>query len=282
MKGLTGRLGRLILHILIAVGIGYIVLLVAVYFLQSRMIYHPMGELEAHPGQLGLDYQHVQFPASDGVMLDAFYTPVADARGVVLFCHGNGGNISHRVETVWLLAELGFSSLVFDYRGYGRSEGKPDEEGTYRDVEGAWKYLTGEKGFGADQIIVHGRSLGGAVAAWIAAREEPAGLVLESTFTSIPEVASKMYWFLPVRWLCKYQYDTLARLEQIDCPVLILHSREDELVAFSESRKLFEAASEPKRFVEMGGGHNDGFALSGAVYTDALDSFASELAGLGR
>jgi hypothetical protein len=278
----AGRFRRLILHILISCVVGYGVILAALYVLQSRLVYHPTREHEAHPGQLGMEYEHVQFRTSDGVKLDAFFTPARSSRGVVLFCHGNGGNISHRIDTIWVLHELGFDSLVFDYRGYGRSEGKPDEQGTYRDAQAAWDYLTRQRGYAPEKILIQGRSLGGPIAAHLARGKTPAGLILESTFTSVADMASRMYWFAPVRWLCRYEYDTRDYLAQVDCPVLILHSREDELVSFDQGAKLMEAAGEPKRFVELQGGHNDGFAVSGAVYTEALESFASELAGLER
>jgi fermentation-respiration switch protein FrsA (DUF1100 family) len=272
----------LILHILISCAAGYIVLLLGLYLLQSRLVYHPTRPHEAHPGDLGMEYEHVRFPSADGVELDAFFTPARESRGVVLFCHGNGGNISHRIDTIWILHEMGFDSLFFDYRGYGRSQGKPDEPGTYLDAEAAWDYLTQRRRYKPEQILVQGRSLGGPIAAHLAAREQPAGLILESTFTCVADMASGMYWFAPVRWLCRFEYDTKAYLAKVDCPVLILHSREDQRVSFSHGDQLFQAAGEPKRFVELIGGHNDGFAVSGAIYTDALESFATDLAGLER
>lgn len=252
----------------VLVASGYLALVLYAYFNQANMLYLPDlpgGRSEATPADAGLVYESVTLTTEDGLKLDAWYVPAPDARGVVLFCHGNAGNITHRLTTLTLLHELGLASLIFDYRGYGLSEGQPSEAGTYRDAEAAWQYLR-QRGHAADDIIVMGRSLGAAVATELAQRHAARALVLESAFTSVPDTAAEHYPFLPVRWLSRFQYDTLRRLPSIHVPVLIVHSRDDEIIPYHHGRRLFEAANEPKEFLELRGGHNDAIFVSGLDY----------------
>ena len=167
----------------------------------------------------------------------------------------------------------GFDAFLIDYRGYGQSEGTPSEEGTYHDAAGAWRYLTEQRGIAPDRIVIAGRSLGGAVAAWLAERHSPRALVLESTFTSVPDLASELYPWLPVRWLARFQYNTAARLPSVQSPVLILHSRADEIIPFGHGQRLWQAANEPKVLVEIQGAHNEGYTLSEREYAAALRRF---------
>ena len=204
---------------------------------------------------------------------DPYAVALGGAAPVVLFCHGNAGNISHRLESIALFHRLGLSVLIFDYRGYGDSEGKPDEQGTYRDARAAWRHLRELRGVAGDDIILFGRSLGAAVAAWLAARERPRAVILESAFTSAASLGAEHYPWLPVDLLLRHRYDTLARVSEIRAPLLVVHSRDDEIVPFHHGRALFDAAAEPKRLLEIRGGHNDGFLASGAVYRDALAAF---------
>jgi len=195
---------------------------------------------------------------------------------VILFCHGNAGNISHRLESIQIFHRLGLNVFIFDYRGYGRSEGKPSEIGTYRDVEAVWQYLVEERQVSPNRIVVFGRSLGGAVAAWSANRHTPGALILESAFTSVPDIAAKLYPYLPVRLLSRFKYNTAEYLDEVDCPVLIVHSREDEIMPFSHGKQLFERARGPKEFLEISGTHNEGFITSEKRYIEGLNTFISE------
>ncbi|MEA3546234.1 MAG: alpha/beta hydrolase [Thermodesulfobacteriota bacterium] len=231
------------------------------------------------PVDVGLPYESVKLVTSDNVQLDGWYIPAPHARGVVLFCHGNAGNISHRLESLLLFNKLGFSTLIFDYRGYGRSQGKPSEQGMYKDAEIAWQHLTQERGVPPPQIILFGRSLGAAVTAHLATIHTPAALILESCFTSVPDIAADLYPFLPVRLLSRLDYNAIKKLENVPCPVLIAHSPNDEIIPYKHGRALYAAAKEPKRFLELRGGHNDGFLVTGKVYRDGLDSFLSEILG---
>lgn len=248
-----------------------------VYVRQDALVYHPMAEISLTPADAGWDYDDLTLAASDGVNINAWFVPAPDARGVVLFCHGNAGNIGHRLDSIRIFRDLGLSVLIFDYRGFGRSEGRPSEAGTYLDVRAAWDFLVEEKGVEPGRIIIFGRSLGGAVAGYLAAQlgreKAPGALILESTFTSLPDMAARLYPFLPVRWLAKYSYNTLGRLGDIHAPVLVVHSPDDEIIPYAHGQALYAAAPEPKMFLEISGGHNAGFLTSGARYVEGLRSF---------
>ncbi len=195
---------------------------------------------------------------------------------MILFCHGNGGNISHRLDSIQLFHRLGLSTFIFDYRGYGLSEGSPAEKGTYLDAEAAWNYLIRQRKVEPKKIIVFGRSLGGAVAAWLAQGHTPRMLIIESTFTSVKDLAGKFYPYFPVRLLSRFNYNVIEYLQKVNCPLLIIHSRDDEIVPFSHGQRLFMSAKEPKEFLDIMGTHNEGFILSGKHYETGLDSFISQ------
>ena len=268
-------LWKLALLVLMTVGL----LSAYLYVMQSRMIFYPNmpgGALTATPREIGLDYEDVDFSASDGVRLHGWFVPALNARETVLFFPGNAGNISHRLESISLFHRLGLNVFIIDYRGYGRSEGSISEHGSYLDAEGAWSWLVNTRGLPADEIVVFGRSLGGAVATWLAQRHPPAALILESTFTSVPAMAKRFYPFLPVRLITRFHYDSLARVGELTCPLLVAHSRDDEIIPYQEGRLLFDAANEPKRFLNIRGGHNDGFLVSGPPYEAGLRAFIDE------
>jgi hypothetical protein len=271
-----------VLKITAAVYVGLCILL---FFRQSRMVYFPLAEVQATPADVGLAYESVVLEAADGIRLAGWYVPCEKARGTALMCHGNGGNIGDRLHPVGLFHELGLNVLIFDYRGYGESAGKPSEEGTYQDAQAAWQYLVGKRNTPPEKIVVFGRSLGGAVAAGLVervasgARAAPAALILEATFTSIPDMGARLYPWLPVRLLSRYRYNTLARLERINCPVLVAHSREDDMIPFEHGQRLFAAARAPKTFFELTGAHNEGEILTTPAYRQALDKFLTAQLG---
>jgi fermentation-respiration switch protein FrsA (DUF1100 family) len=247
------------------------------FLMQGRMIFYPnmpSRKLTASPADVGLDYESVTLSSSDGVKLHGWFIPARDAGGgTLLFFHGNAGNISHRLDSLKIFHDLGLSTLIIDYRGYGRSRGSISEPGTYLDGEAAWDYLTRTRKISARQIVVFGRSLGAAIAAHVAAREKPGALILESAFTSVPDMAARLYPAFPVRLLGRYEYNTRKRLLSVSCPVLIVHSRHDEIIPFENGLQLYESAKEPKMFLEMQGGHNEGFLTSGEVYQDSIREF---------
>lgn len=256
----------------------YIGLVLILRVTQSRFVYFPQAEMTATPQDVGLPYEAVDLKAADGPRLLGWFVPAQPPRGVVLFCHGNAGNISHRLDSILLFHRLGLSTFIFDYRGYGQSEGKPTEQGTYLDAEAAWGYLVQTRQVAPTEIILFGRSLGGAVAAWLAQGRAPKALIVESTFTSVPDIAAELYPFLPARLLSTFDYSTADYLRQVSCPVLVVHSRGDEMIAFSHGERLFRAANEPKEFLEIRGTHNEGFLTSGRLYEEGLDSFISRYA----
>lgn len=262
--------------------IGYAVLAAALFFFQPRLLYFPdmpARAVEANPEDIGLDFEPLTLTTRDGEQLDAWFIPAIQSRGVLLFCHGNAGNMSHRLDSIRLFHDLGLSVLIFDYRGYGRSSGSPTEQGTYLDVDAAWDYLVEKRRILPTQIILFGRSLGAAIAADLASRQDAAAVILESAFTSVPDIAATLYPWLPVRWLSRFRYDTLKKLAAIHSPLLIVHSRDDEIIPFANGERLLAAANEPKQLLKLRGGHNDGFIVSGKTYIDGLESFLGNLPG---
>ena len=257
----------------------YIGLVTILMVFQSHFIYFPEREITVTPAEIGLSYEAVCFETADGVKLSGWFVPAERSRGVILFCHGNAGNISHRLESVQVFHRFGLGTFVFDYRGYGQSEGKPTEQGTYLDAEAAWRYLVQKQQVDPTEIIIFGRSLGGAIAAWLARDHPPKALIIESTFTSVRDIGAELYPYLPVRLLSRFDYNAMDYLRQVNCPVLIVHSRDDEIIPFSHGRRLFETANEPKEFLEITGTHNEGFMTSAKRYEDGLDSFISAHVG---
>jgi fermentation-respiration switch protein FrsA (DUF1100 family) len=230
---------------------------------EHSQVYHPDRVLIATGAELGRPFEDVRFKASDGVELHGWFFPAGTnshrAHLAVLVCHGNAGNISHRLDTCAALLATGVNVFVFDYRGYGRSQGRPSEEGTYRDAQAAYQWLR-QKGFAGTNIIAFGESLGGGVAAELAARETVGGLVLASTFTSVTDMGAELFPWLPVRWLGTIHYDTCSKLPRLKVPVLVMHSPTDELIGFHHGHRNFAAANEPKLFWEIKGDHNDPLA----------------------
>lgn len=251
----------------------YVGLTTLLFLFQNRLLYFPTRTLLTTPESVGLAYEPVEFEAEDGVKLSGWFVPGDGSDRVVLFFHGNAGNISHRLESIRLFHRLGLSVFIIDYRGYGQSEGRPSEQGTYLDAEAAWRFLIDERDVEPEQIILFGRSLGAAVAAWLAEHYQPGAVILESAFTSVPDMGASQFPFLPVRWLARIQYNTLERAPYLNAPVMVIHSPNDEIVPYSHGQQIFEAASEPKKFLEIKGGHNDGFIVSGEQYERSLKSF---------
>lgn len=250
------------------------------YAFQERFIYFPdlpSRQVTATPADIGLAFEAVRLGTADGETLAGWYIPAPAARGTLLYLHGNGGNIGHRLDPIAVFHRLGLNILIIDYRGYGASTGKPGEEGTYLDALAAWDYLIQEKRHPPERIVLFGESLGGSIAAWLAARQTPAGLVLYASFTSVPELAQALYPIFPASLLARYRYDTRAALASVRCPLLILHSPEDEIIPFSHGQALLTAAREPKQLVELRGGHNDALLLSREVYSQAVGAFLQKV-----
>jgi len=247
---------------------------------EHRQVYQPCRELETSGGELGRAYEDVYFQTADGLKLNGWFFPADPGssrwRYVYLLCHGNAGNISHRLEHCAALLETGASVFIFDYRGYGRSAGSPGEEGTYLDAQAAHQWLR-HQGFAAKNIIALGESLGGGVASELAVREPVGGLILQSTYTSIPDLCAELFPWLPVRWLGTIKYDTHGKLSRIQAPVLVTHSRADGLIGFHHAERNFAAAREPKLIWEIAGEHNHFLDGDRARYLAGLNRFFSLL-----
>jgi len=263
----------MILRLIIIALLCYGIIVAYVYFFQGRMLYMPSADIILTPAQAGLTFEDVEFQAADGVRLHGWYIPAREARATLLFCHGNAGNISHRLESILIFHRLGLNVFIFDYRGYGKSSGRPDEMGIALDAEAAWQWLAQDKGLDSAQLIIFGRSLGGAIAAELARTRPAAALILESSFTSYVAIGRAHYPWLPVRAIAQYRYATVEKVSSLRMPILIVHSAEDEIVPFSHSRELFAACTEPKYFLEISGGHNDGFLVSEKEYVQGLERF---------
>jgi len=265
---------------LIIIGISvYLAVAFYIYYMQSNLLYYPNlpgRNLISTPEDIGLSFQDVEFVTEDNIKLHGWFIPSNEAKKTILFFHGNAGNISHRLESIKIFNQLKLNVFIFDYRGYGQSEGKTTEKGTYKDAEAAWNYLNNVQGINAQQVIIFGRSLGASIASWLARKYTPSGLIIESGFSSVTSMGQRFYPFLPVRLLTRFKYDTKSYIEDISCPVMIAHSSDDEIIPYDEGRKIFDAAAEPKYFLEMHGGHNDGFILTGAAYIEGLRSFIDD------
>lgn len=272
-------------NILVSVAIGYSAIVLLVFLFQSRLVFFPdtAREFSATPQTYGLAFESAQIRTVDGETLHGWWIPAeggsaagrSAARGIVLLFHGNAGNISHRIDYAQMFNRMGYACLLVDYRGYGKSSGSPSEEGTYQDALAAWNWLQ-SRGAKPGDVVIAGESLGGGVASWLAAQHAPRALLLMSAFTSIPELAAKIYPFLPVRLISRISYDNLANLRRIKAPVLIAHSRGDEVVPFAHGEALYAAAGEPKQFLELQGSHNTGFIFAREDWVRAVEKFLEQ------
>lgn len=241
---------------------GVAVVLILIYAGLRRFeyleVYHPTKDAIHWIIDVRQKSQDIYFNTADGVKLNGWFFPAATnsprRQIAILVCHGNGVNITYLRAIYTRLAETGANVLLFDYRGYGNSEGRPSEVGTYRDAEAAYQWLR-QAGFAATNIFDYGESLGGGIATELALREPAGGLVIESGATSIPEMGRVLFPWLPVRLLSTINYDTHRKLPQIKVPVLIMHSREDRLIPFRMAEENLAAANEPKLLWEIKGGH---------------------------
>ena len=254
--------------------------------LDRYFIFFPERGLKATPADIGLEFEDVFFSTSDGVKLHGWYVP-ADSDVTLLWFHGNAGNLGNRLEHMLLShVILGVNIFIFDYRGYGLSEGAASESGTYIDGEAAVSYLRDERGVDTEeQLILYGHSLGGAVAVEVSRRNPSRGLIVESTFTSVKDMAKSLYPYLPssiVTSLMQAEYDSLSKIAGARAPVMVIHGDEDTTVPLAEGRALYEAARQPKRIYTVeGAAHNDVYAIGGARYFEAIRRFIDDPRGDG-
>jgi len=246
---------------------------------QDRMVFYPTQELEFSPADIRLAFENVYIEVAPFEKIHGWYIPATGGsfqypgggKPVVLFFHGNGGNIAHRLPTIQYFDELGADLFLIDYRGYGSSDGRPTEENMYADAGAAYRWLVEQKGKRADQIVIFGRSLGGAVAIDLATRVECAGLIVESSFSSAVDMGKTMFPYFPVGLLMRYKFDSIGKISRVSCPVLVTHSREDEIVPFWMGEALYTEARGLKKLYEFAGNHNSRDYMQAAEYHKALE-----------
>jgi fermentation-respiration switch protein FrsA (DUF1100 family) len=270
---LSHRGGLVLIFVCISAAL-YLLVCAAAYMAQAKLVFFPGPPPRLTPAAIGLSYEDAQLTTRDGEQLHAWFIgplPTPPARTpnertptertpncAILVCHGNAGSIEDRLHLAEAFSQMDLAVLLFDYRGYGGSSGAPTEEGLYADAEAAYAYLTTARGFPPDRVIVYGESMGGAVAIELAASQKTAALIVEDTFTSLADTGARHYPWLPVRWLTRFRFDSLAKVGHIEAPKLFIHSRDDEIVPYELGRALFEAAREPKQFLATSGSHNSG------------------------
>jgi hypothetical protein len=262
----------------------YLGLLVLLRLFESNLIYFPGNQrvLIPPPSWLGLPVERVEIPTEDGVKLVGWVIPTqSDSSSLwLLICHGNAGNLSefNRPHHYAGLRQLGLSLLAFDYRGYGESDGVPSEQGLYRDVDAAYRFLRETRGVPADRIVIFGHSLGSAVAIDLASRHPAAGLIVEGALTSATDRGRELYPYIPIRWIARSRFSSIDKVSGITVPKLFLHAAGDDVIPPAHGRRLFEAAPQPKTFVDLHGGHGDAFDVDSAQYFGSIAKFLQHLA----
>lgn len=262
---------RFIFWLIIFIGL----FLFGIRYIERNSIYFPMRDMHTTPQQLGLDYEDIYFTTSDNKTLNGWYIPNKDARFTVIFCHGNAGNISHRIEKIAILHRLGLGIFIFDYRGYGKSQGRPSEQGLYKDASGAYNYLK-ERNISKDNIILYGESIGASVAIDLASREKVKAIITEEAFPSIKDMAKIAYPFLP-HFIFRSRFNSLSKIKEITCDKLIIHSVDDEIVPFYLGEKLYKEASPPKKFLKIRGSHNTAFLEEKEKFSEGIKLFLKDL-----
>ncbi len=256
--------------------LAYLAIVAVFYFAQGSMLFQADRNMVADPSAYNWPYESVLLDVN-GKKTHGWFMPLENARGVVLFSHGNAGNISGRLESMGLLRSMGFSVLAYDYGGYGNSTGRASEKRCYADARAMWNWLTETKKVPADKILLFGRSLGGAVTCDLATEVTPRAVVIESTFLSVPEVAATVFPWLPVRLLAAYRFANVNKIANIHVPLLMAHSQDDEMIPYAHGLKLFGLANEPKTFIEIHGDHNMGFVTSKDIYLAGWKKFIDPL-----
>jgi len=275
----AARLKRLLTMVLVAVAAGILIAAVTIRIIENRLVYFPPRYPEGFPPPQAIarDVEEVWLLTEDGVRINAFFHSNPASKQVLLWFHGNAENIGYILDHLRELSTIGINILAVDYRGYGKSEGKPEEAGVYRDADAGYDYLTKERHFRAEDIIIYGHSLGGAVAVNLASRRACGGLIVQSSFTSARAMARRVLTIPLMEYVVKSRFDSLQRIRDVHTPILIVHGTRDETVPFEMGEQLFRAAPEPKRFYPIAGaGHNDLMEVGGAGYLACLQRFVTE------
>ena len=247
------------------------------WFVESQ-VFFPDTTIEKTPVDFSLPFEDVWFTSSDSVRLNGWLIPASSPNRLLLFCHGNAGNISHRLDNVRLLYSMGISVFIFDYRGYGLSQGSINEKGFYLDSEAAYEVAREWAEKHGAKLVIFGRSLGGIAATHLGATKRCDGLILESTFTNMGAMASAHFPLPFAETLLKHRLNAAGQIVQVRVPILFFHGDRDKVVPIKLGRKLFEAAPNPKEFVVIpGAGHNDTYFVGGSAYFKKIESFFGNL-----
>ena len=273
MQPLFNTLSNTFISVLVCCFAVYCLFLGLVYMFQERLIFFPSAPITYTPDHIGLAFEEVRFYSKKGPSCHGWFVPHPEAKKTVLFCHGNAGNISDRLELISLFHRLKLNVFIFDYQGYGKSQGRPSETNTVFDALGAWDYLVDSRSIDPSSIVIFGKSLGGAVAVQLAHLKLPSHLILDSTFTRVVDMARRSFPFLPVAHLTHVHYDSLSLIPKLTCPILVIHSPDDELIPIEQGEALYQAITSPKRFFRGKGGHNDVHSATGALYDSEIGSF---------
>lgn len=258
--------------------LGIVALLnLAMFFFQTGMVFFPYRSINETPADWGMEYENVFLQTEDDIRLHGWYIPHQNAKRTLIFFHGNAGNISHRGDSIKIFHHLGLNVFIPDYRGYGKSKGRPSEMGLYADARSAWHYLLSTRGLTRDNIIIFGRSLGGVVATNLAANVQPGALILESVFSSARDMANSLLPGVSKLILLRFNLDSESMIKQVHSPLLIMHSPDDEIIPFRQGQKVFQAANSPKQFVQLQGSHNSGFLQTQPDYERHLENFMLRL-----
>lgn len=276
---------RFVRRVVVAAAVTILIWTGLLMIFEEHLIFFPSAYPSGYYDEAGRvpDLEECWFTTEDSVKLHGWFARAQNPIAVLVMAHGNAGNISHRLPIIMALRDAGFHVFMFDYRGYGRSEGSPNEEGVYRDGRAAFDFVAQRNDVYPAPIILLGTSLGGAVAVDVALHRPAAGLILESTFSSAKDVARVAYPFLPVQFVLRTQFASIEKIRVIHIPSLFLHGDHDSIIPMSLGRKLFEAANEPKTFYEVpGADHNDIFTVGGRSYLETIKDFAEGLSSLRR
>lgn len=273
MTGIWKHFGaRIVVYLVTFCGL----LFVYIKYLERDGIYFPAREIKVYPSNANLEFEEVYLDTADKLKINAWYIPCDNAKFTLLFCHGNAGNIMDRLDKIKLLHNIGLNIFIFDYRGFGKSQGSPGEQGIYLDAQAAYDYLTSKRNIASERIVLYGESLGSAVVIDLAKQNKVGGVIIEGGFSSGRDMAQKLYPFLP-RFIFSDIFDSISKIKDVHAPMLFMHGCEDEIVPLKLAYKLYQEADEPKEFLELKGGHDASFFHSLQEVTPAISAFLGKL-----
>ncbi|MFH1413484.1 MAG: alpha/beta hydrolase [Candidatus Omnitrophota bacterium] len=251
-------------------------LFIYIKYIEFKGVYYPSGDIEYFPSAVGLSFEDIYISTKDGVKINGWFISIPEAKYTILLFHGNAGNIGNRIDKVSLLSKIGLNVFIVDYRGFGRSQGRANEEGLYLDAQAAYNYLLHTRKINPELIIAYGESLGTAVAIDLAAKKELKALIIEGGFSRGRDMAGKIYRFLPKFIFCN-SFDSMNKIRKIEAAKLFIHSPSDEVVPFALARKLYDSAASPKKFIEISGSHGMAFLDSQEKYVSSISEFIKNL-----